>query len=489
MAQQKKPQAKKKKKGRIRWGRVILLFVPLLVIFAGVWGISNLLSPLKLKAQNYVVEYGTLFQPLDNVKSLFFDSTENIKTKGTVDSVKTEGQENSKEYSKIGTYDYAYEYKGKEYPFTVTVKDTQGPVIKLKDYTTDTLETVKAESFIDSITDASNYTIKMDNREDTKEPGTFSVVFTAKDQYGNESSASCRLIRKQDKQAPSLDNFTKQVQIMQGTAFNAETCKAVDDLDPSATVEVDTSKLDVNVPGKYKVNYTVRDRSGNEETYVQDVTVKEDPDFGKQIVYLTFDDGPSQNTGKILDILDRYGVKATFFVTGNQPQWNKYMKEAVDRGNTVGLHTFGHKYDQLYASEEAYFQDLEQISNLVEQETGVKSDVIRFPGGSSNSISANYSPGIMDKLVNDVQEKGYQYFDWNADSTDASGNNVPVEQIVTNATSAIGMDQVNILFHDTDAKSTTVEALPAVIEAYQNAGYVFRPLTKDSFAPHHNVNN
>ncbi|MCF0260974.1 MAG: polysaccharide deacetylase, partial [Erysipelotrichaceae bacterium] len=231
--------------------------------------------------------------------------------------------------------------------------------------------------------------------------------------------------------------------------------------------------------------------SGNEETYVQQVTVEENPDYGKKIVYLTFDDGPSENTGEILKILEKYDVPATFFVTGNQPNYNKFMKEAAEKGHTIGLHTYSHKYDQLYSSEQAYFEDLQKISDLVEQETGVKADCIRFPGGSSNSMSAEYSKGLMTRLVAAVHEAGYQYFDWNADSTDASGNGVSVDQIIANSTAPIASDmqRVNILFHDTDAKDTTVEALPAIIEAYRDAGYVFRGVSKDGFAPHHQVSN
>ena len=95
----------------------------------------------------------------------------------------------------------------------------------------------------------------------------------------------------------------------------------------------------------------------------------------------------------------------------------------------------------------------------------------------------------MTRLVSAVHEAGYQFFDWNADSTDASGHNVSADTIIANSTAPIGMDRVNILFHDTDAKDTTVEALPAIIEAYQNAGYIFKPVTKDAFAPHHGVSN
>ena len=125
---------------------------------------------------------------------------------------------------------------------------------------------------------------------------------------------------------------------------------------------------------------------------------------------------------------------------------------------------------------------------MVKEATGVESKLIRFPGGSSNTVSKQYCPGLMTKLTKAVQEKGYQYFDWNCDSTDASGNNVPVKTLVENATSSSAR-HINILMHDTDAKGTTVEALPDIIKHYRSQGYAFEALTVDSYPAHHSVNN
>ena len=154
----------------------------------------------------------------------------------------------------------------------------------------------------------------------------------------------------------------------------------------------------------------------------------------------------------------------------------------------VALHTYTHDYAKVYASEEAYFDDLQKISDMVKEETGVESRLIRFPGGSSNTVSKQFSPGLMSKLTKEVQKKGYQYFDWNCDSTDASGNNVPAKTLVKNATSSTAR-HINILMHDTDAKETTVEALPDIIKYYRSQGYAFEALTIDSYPAHHSVNN
>lgn len=206
-----------------------------------------------------------------------------------------------------------------------------------------------------------------------------------------------------------------------------------------------------------------------------------------KVCYLTFDDGPSEHTKQILKILKDHHAKATFFVTGVGS--TRYMKDIVDSGNAIALHTYCHDYSSIYKSTDAYFNDLKRIHDLVQKETGVDSRVIRFPGGSSNLVSQNYCDGIMTKLTREVEERGYAYFDWNVDSTDASGNNVPVDILVRNAVDYATMSRINILMHDTDAKKTTVKALPKIIDELNKKGYTFEVLTEDTTGFHHAVNN
>jgi len=188
-----------------------------------------------------------------------------------------------------------------------------------------------------------------------------------------------------------------------------------------------------------------------------------------------------------LDILDKYDAKATFFVTGNGQKYNSYIKEAYDAGHTIGLHTYSHNYS-IYTSEETYFEDLTKIGNMVKDIIGYVPKYIRFPGGSSNTVSKKYCSGIMSDLVDAVHEKGYEYYDWNVSSGDASGNNVAVSKIVKNSTSS-NANSIVILMHDTDAKDTTVEALSEIIEYYQNKGYVFKGIDDSSYTAQHSVNN
>ena len=212
------------------------------------------------------------------------------------------------------------------------------------------------------------------------------------------------------------------------------------------------------------------------------------PGSGGKTIYLTFDDGPSPNTPRILDILDAYSVKATFFVINTR--YNGYMKDIVNRGHTIALHSYSHDYKKIYSSDEAFYSDLQAISDVVYNNTGVRSNIMRFPGGSSNSVSSKYCSGIMTRVSRGVQDKGYQYYDWNCSSGDAQGNNIPVSTLVASCKSVPkSSSTVIVLMHDTGAKGTTVEALPQIIEYYRSCGYSFAAISSATPPVHHKIRN
>ena len=211
---------------------------------------------------------------------------------------------------------------------------------------------------------------------------------------------------------------------------------------------------------------------------------KPKPSTGKT-VYLTFDDGPSRYTLEILDVLDKYGVKATFFVINGR--YNSTMKDIVDRGHQIGLHTYSHDYKKIYSSDTAYFNDLQKIHDVVLKETGVDCSIIRFPGGSSNTVSRNHSKGIMSRITKAVGEKGYVYFDWNCSNGDADGANTVQKQLNYCSQFPKSASRIIVLMHDT--KKTTLEALPKIIEYYQSCGMTFDILTPFTTPIHHNVLN
>lgn len=220
----------------------------------------------------------------------------------------------------------------------------------------------------------------------------------------------------------------------------------------------------------------------------QPVVPKDDNSSGKT-VYLTFDDGPSKNTPKVLEVLKRYGVKATFFVIDGKG-YNKYMKDIVNQGHAIGLHSETHDYKKIYSSIGAYLKDLSDIAKIVKEETGVDSKIIRFPGGSSNTVSKKYCRGIISTAAKRLHNMGYEYFDWNCDSGDAAGNNIPASRLVENIKiSNPGTNRVVVLMHDAGNKSTTPQALPQIIEYFKSKGYSFGVLTEKVSPVHHKIAN
>ena len=202
---------------------------------------------------------------------------------------------------------------------------------------------------------------------------------------------------------------------------------------------------------------------------------------GRKVCYLTFDDGPSENTHKILDILAKYDAKATWFVIGTSGNLD-YVKDIWDAGNQIGLHTWDHEYDTVYASSSAFWTSIEKIGSAVEERTGAKSTLIRFPGGSVN----DYNRSLYQQLCTEAGEKGYHYFDWNVSSGDASPRGLSADEIYANVTGeAADKNSACVLMHDTEAKGTTVEALPRIIEWFKENGYEFDVLCADSFGYHY----
>lgn len=208
----------------------------------------------------------------------------------------------------------------------------------------------------------------------------------------------------------------------------------------------------------------------------QDEAVKE--------IHLTFDDGPSAMTDDILDILKEYDVKATFFVNGREDEQSLAMyRRIVEEGHALGMHSYTHRYGEVYASKEAFIEDTKRLQELLEQTTGEKPVLYRFPGGSSNRVGNT----DMDELIDWLEEQGIAFFDWNISSGDSTKGGLSVQQIVSNCTNTIpNHEEPVILMHDSGAKRTTVEALPLVIEKIQAMdGVRLTAITKETEPVHH----
>ena len=204
----------------------------------------------------------------------------------------------------------------------------------------------------------------------------------------------------------------------------------------------------------------------------------------EKIVYLTFDDGPSKNTELILDILKDNDVHATFFIISPYIEPHiKFVERAYKEGNAIGNHTADHEFQHIYTSEEAFFNNFEKQQKFIKETTGSDCTIFRFPGGSHNTIVANSRGKDFTKnITKKLNEQGINVYDWNVDSGDAKGNNIPAETLIQNVAKNIKDKEGNyknpaiILMHDCMTKNTTVEALPGIIKLLKNEGYTFRTL-------------
>lgn len=372
---------------------------------------------------------------------------------------------------------------------TVAVIDTQCPVITLTEDPAGTLipGTPYQEAGFRAV---DNYDGDITDRVIRRET-TGKITYAVVDSSGNPAVAE-RVI-------PYYDPLPLQISleggehyaISTGTFYTDPGYHATDNVDGDLTEAV-TVEGEVNwwTPGVYPVVYSVTDSYENTASVTRNVEVvaKPWPETvwpQEKTIYLTFDDGPGPYTRQLLDILDKYGVKATFFVTDSG--YDDIMKEIVNRGHSIGIHTVSHAYSEIYASPEAYFADLLGMQEIIYQTTGVKTTLLRFPGGSSNEVSRKSCEGIMTILDKAVQNAGFQYFDWNVDSNDAGGARKP-EEVFQNVVDGVSRGRVSaVLQHDIHAFS--VEAVEDIIEWGLNNGYSFQPLTENSPGFHHGIHN
>ena len=319
------------------------------------------------------------------------------------------------------------------------------------------------------------------------------VTYTVADSSGNQTSVQ-RSILRSDVEAPILTlTGSSSITISAGTAYQEPGFTAIDGVDGDITANVQISgSVDIYHAGVYTLTYSVTDKAGNTATAERIVTVEpiKQPETvvpGGKVIYLTFDDGPGPYTQKLLDILNQYNAKATFFVVNTGNNMNSLLNAIVDGGHGLGIHSVTHKYEEIYASEEAFFNDLYGMQEIIKKYTGVTTTLMRFPGGSSNTVSKKYCVGIMSKLVQAVTDQGFQYFDWNVDSNDAGGAKT-ADEVFQNVINRIGnRNHAVVLQHDLHKFS--VEAVEKILIWGIQNGYSFQALTPNSPICHHEVNN
>lgn len=461
-----------------RSGKTFIFFVFLSILVLSVlWGCYLMFAHIDLYGDSEII-----LNYMEEYKEEGFSATR--LNKDISDDVIVKGHVNSK---KLGTYKISYEIDGlfgKKVVRTINVVDRVKPVMELGDNKEIYLcpgseyirENIKAlDNYDGDISDKVIIDVSKDK-----------VIYSVKDSSGNKSIGEKSLIFE-DKIKPVITiNGSPQEYAFVGEGYSDKGSSASDNCSGNISKNIKvSSNVDPNKTGIYEVKYSVSDGSGNSTSVTRKVVISKRNQPGT--IYLTFDDGPQWGTtDKILDILKEEGVEATFFVTNKGP--DELIKRMYDEGHTVALHTASHDYAKVYLSVDAYFNDLNSVSNRVERITGEKSTIIRFPGGSSNTVSRKYCGGIMSTLTKEVVNRGYKYYDWNISSGDAAGGRPSATDIRNNVVNNLRKNRVNmVLMHD--VKTWTRDALREIIRYGKNNGYTFEKITMDTEMVKQRVNN
>lgn len=202
----------------------------------------------------------------------------------------------------------------------------------------------------------------------------------------------------------------------------------------------------------------------------------------KKLVYLTFDDGPSNIvTNKILDILKEQNIKATFFVVGSKIEGREeILKRIYSEGHTIGLHTYTHKYRKIYSSEDTFIEEMDKTAEEVKRVLNIEPRAIRFPSGSKQHLS--YS------LLEKLHERNYTIYDWNLSLSDGIDYNTPANKLYEEATAkCINPNRIFLLAHCDQPNKNTCDALPKIIKHYKDLGYEFEAIKNDTPEYHFRV--
>ena len=467
---------KKNKKLVIAVTGIVVTLLFLIILFLSLFNININLNG----SPKETIEYGDTYTEQGATAAFNTPASKNVPLnvtiKGSVDS------------SKLGTYHI--HYKAKKGIFSVQksrevkIVDTKAPIIelnKIDGYYPKTGETYQEEGFTATDNYDGDITSKIKRTEDKNV-----ITYTVSDSSGNKTSVQ-RTIEYNDGIAPTITlNGDSDITIKAGTRFEDPGCTAKDSHGNNISDSVSVSdNISTYRAGTYTITYSVTDKFGNETSIDRTVTVEAvkqtaTTSSGNKVVYLTFDDGPGAHTQQLLDILDKYNVKVTFFVTNvNSGYENMIAKEAA-AGHTVAIHSASHDYKKIYSS-------VNEMSDIIYAQTGQRPKLIRFPGGSSNTVSLKYCSGIMTTLTKAVTDQGYKYFDWNVSSGDAGGT-TSTEEVYQNVVNGMKSHNVSVVLQH-DIKGFSVNAVERIIQWGLANGYTFLPLTTSTEDVHHGVNN
>lgn len=460
----------------MKYKKVILFSIILLIVTVLIIGFIP-----KFTFINNEVAVGEEFTPKVQVSSIFYNYDDDLII--DIDSV---------DVNKVGSYNFDCKFKMLFFylkkSFYVNIVDKDKPVIKLNGDTPSVIcknGKYKEQGY----TASDNYDGDITNKVIIKQDKDL-IIYSVSDSSGNETIIQRNII-VDDSKKPSIKlKGNKNIYLYLGDKYIEPGVTANDNCDGNITKNVKiTGKVDTDKVGNYVIKYTVSDSSGNTTSVKRTIVVSKKISPSKKgngVIYLTFDDGPSYVTEKILDILDKENVKATFFVINA----NKLTKRAYNSGHTIGLHSDTHNYSYIYKNSDNYFSDLNKISNKVYNVVGIRTKIIRFPGGSSNTVSRNYNKGIMTYLTKEVVNRGYIYFDWNVGSNDTGKDSNSSTNIYYNVINNLSHNKTNIvLMHDSYGHDATASALKKIISYGKENNYTFKAITEDTPLVRHIVNN
>lgn len=403
--------------------------------------------------------------------------------------VKVTGKYNT---DKIGMYkiDYDVNYRGKELHETkiIMVYDDIKPELTLnlesveKDYCTKKYKQEIKYTAIDNYDGDITKKVKVKEEDDK-------IIYSVTDANNNTTIKEVKIDYGVKPSNVFELNGSNITYVVVGKEYKEQGASYKDGCGNNIKKEIKISgAVDTSVIGEYTITYEV----DKENPITRTVVVREKPN---RIIYLTFDDGPGANTKRVIDTLDKYGIKATFFVTNQFGDKYQYLiKEEFDKGHSIGVHSLTHVYKKgdprnIYASVDAYINDFNAMNEIIHNQTGTYTKIFRFPGGSGNTVSKASAEGVVTQIAAEMTNRGYVYFDWNLASGDADGGKVTSQKIVNNVLKKVESCPYHcvILFHD--YKSPTADSIEPIVSELVNRGYEFGTLNENSPTIHTTIRN
>ena len=480
-----------KKKGKLQTLNYILgTILAFLIIFLSTYFFEK----PKMDLKNYETIEVNSQLTIPKTTYHFQDVTDKVHQNGEV------------EISKLGEYEVEFEldimsgkYSKKQ---KIKVLDTTAPNIDLKgeeDFELSYNEEYQEPGFTAIDAYEGDLTDKVNvSKEDINE-NEYQIVYEVEDSSGNKMQKT-RHIKIVDNVEPTIQlNGNINIYMNIGNEYQELGATAIDEKDGDISNSIKTEgSVDTSKEGIYTITYKVTDKFGNEAVISRYVMVanagrvipQDGTNGEKGVIYLTFDDGPSTTiTPQILDILKKKGVKATFFVLNYNGEIENLIKREYEEGHTVAIHGYSHNYSTIYKSIDSYLNNIAIMQEKLKNTLGTYITITRFPGGSSNTVSRKYCPGIMTSLCYEMVNRGYTYFDWNVDSDDA-GHAKTSDDVYRNVTSRLSKEQSNVvLMHDFSGNTKTLNALEAIIDYGLENGYTFEPITNETQMVTHETNN